>query len=110
MVRDKYMWQQEIYNVLGIGSFVVQKRFSGINFAKTQAVEMSNLTCRIAQLNVCNCLISRADLLNLTSKANRDEQRFGVVPTGFEALSGSFLEQQQTNHVGPWFGTSRVHE
>lgn len=93
MVRDKYMWQQEIYNVLGIGSFVVQKRFSGINFAKTQAVEMSNLTCRIAQLNVCNCLISRADLPNLTSRANRDEQRFGVGPNGvlrpFQAVFSS---------------------
>lgn len=73
MVRDKHMWQQEIYNVLGIGSFVVQKRFSGINFAKTQAIEMSNLTCRIAHLtcrmtplNVSNDPTWRVELLNLT--------------------------------------------
>jgi hypothetical protein len=75
--------ENRTFNVLGISSCVVQKRFLGINFAKTQAVEMSNLTCRMTPLNVCNCLISRADLLNLTSRANRDEQRFGVAPTGF---------------------------
>lgn len=88
----------------------MQKRFSGINFTKMQAVESYELTCRMAQLDVCNCLISRADLLNLTSKANRDEQWLGVVPKGVRPFQAVFLEQQQTNHVGPWFCAFRVHE